>query len=115
MKSHLLFVSLLVVFTLTTACATQPIKAKSDEGKEAQLMTYQTDSNGFDTKNYFYDNGEEIVVFDAHFTPEYARKSIAAIRAKSKSPIKYLVITHPNPDKFNGMKVFQDFLSKSEM
>ena len=74
---------------------------------DAKIYSYKTDSNGFDTKNFFYDNGKEVVVFDSQFTGQYAQKSIDFIRSKTKSPIKYLVITHPNPDKFNGMKAFQ--------
>lgn len=75
--------------------------------KSGELLHYESGENGFHTRNYFYDNGKEVVVFDAQFTPELARESIAFIKSKTDSPIRYLVITHPNPDKFNGMKEFQ--------
>lgn len=74
---------------------------------KGKLFVYETDANGFNTKNYFYDSGEEVVVFDTQFTNDFAQKSIEYLRTKTKSPIKYLVITHPNPDKFNAIELFR--------
>jgi glyoxylase-like metal-dependent hydrolase (beta-lactamase superfamily II) len=48
-----------------------------------------------------------VVVFDAQFTETLARALIAEIQAKTKSPIRFVVVTHPNPDKFNGASAFQ--------
>lgn len=76
------------------------------------MFSYESDAGGFNTKNFFYDNGEEVVVFDTQFTPELAKKSIALLRSKTKNPITYVVITHPNPDKFNGMSEFQKLGAK---
>ena len=73
----------------------------------SEVGRYTSDANGFDTHSYFYDTGSEVVVFDAQFTPAEAEKVLAAIRAQTKNPIRYLVVTHPNPDKFNGASVFQ--------
>ncbi|MEK7510000.1 MAG: MBL fold metallo-hydrolase [Patescibacteria group bacterium] len=71
------------------------------------LYTFESDAGGFNTKNYFYDTGVEVVVFDAQFTEEIAQKSIEFLRTKTEHPITHLVVTHPNPDKFNGMGAFQ--------
>ncbi len=68
---------------------------------------YTSDAAGFATNSFWYDTGKEVVVFDAQFTPAIAEKLLADIKSKTKSPIKYVVITHPNPDKFNGATVFQ--------
>lgn len=54
------------------------------------------------------DTGEEVVVFDAQFTLEHARAAIEAIRRETDSPIRFLVVTHPNPDKFNGATAFRE-------
>src|SRR5215213_8527445 len=72
------------------------------------LYTYDSGEAGFFTKTYFYDTGSEVVAFDAQFTPELAGAAIASLREQTDNPITYLVITHPNPDKFNGAPVFQD-------
>src|SRR5215208_7361989 len=71
------------------------------------LYTYDSGEAGFFTKTYFYDTGSEVVAFDAQFTPELAEQAIAFLREQTKSPITYLVLTHPNPDKFNGAPAFQ--------
>src|SRR5215217_12524 len=72
------------------------------------LYTYDSGEAGFFTKTYFYDTGTEVVAFDAQFTPQLAEAAIASLREHTDNPISYLVITHPNPDKFNGAPVFQE-------
>src|SRR3712207_6311339 len=76
----------------------------SDDGT---LYTYDSGEAGFFTKTYFYDTGSEVVAFDAQFTPELGEAAIASLREQTDNPITYLVITHPNPDKFNGAPPFQ--------
>ena len=71
------------------------------------LYSFESDGNGFNTRNFFLDTGREVVVFDAQFTADYAQQSLQFIRSKTQNPIRYVVITHPNPDKFNGASVFQ--------
>ena len=71
------------------------------------LYTYDSGEAGFFTKTYFYDTGSEVVAFDAQFTPQLAEQAIASLREQTDSPITYLVLTHPNPDKFNGAPAFQ--------
>lgn len=97
----------------SAACSGAP--AKVDRNLNAlggKMYAYESDGSGFNTKNFFYDNGEEVVVFDTQFTPALAQKSIEFIRSKTKNPITAVVITHPNPDKFNGMSVFQNLGAK---
>jgi glyoxylase-like metal-dependent hydrolase (beta-lactamase superfamily II) len=72
------------------------------------LYTFDSGEPGFFTKTYFYDTGEEVVAFDAQFTPELAAQAIAYLQTQTDSPLTHLVITHPNPDKFNGAPVFQE-------
>ncbi len=96
MISKLFALALTVLFT-TTACAQ----------KAPNVYAFESDGSGFNTKNFFYDNGEEVVAFDTQFTPEIARQSLAFLRTKTKNPVTHVVITHPNPDKFNGLAVFQ--------
>lgn len=72
------------------------------------LYTYDSGPDGFNTKTFFYDTGSEVVAFDAQFDPKLARAAIDFLREQTDSPITFLVVTHPNPDKFNGIIAFQD-------
>lgn len=96
-----LMLSFFVLGLLTVACSSQRVEAKG------QIIVFESEAKGFNTKNFFYDNGEEVVVFDTQFTPELARKSIEFIRSKTANPITHVIITHPNPDKFNGISEFR--------
>ncbi len=71
-----------------------------------QLHVYTTDSKGFDTHTFWYDDGKEVTVIDTQFVPALAQTVIDDIKGKTKSPITRVIITHPNPDKFNGLSVF---------
>ncbi len=75
--------------------------------QDSALAAFTSDAAGFDTHSFYWDTGREVVVFDAQFTEPLAEKLIAEIKANTKSPITYVVVTHPNPDKFNGVRPFQ--------
>jgi glyoxylase-like metal-dependent hydrolase (beta-lactamase superfamily II) len=107
---------LTVALTLAFAVAALPV-SRAHAGQDASpvtgseggaLYTYDSGEAGFFTKTYFYDTGSEVVAFDAQFTPELAEAAIASLREETDNPITYLVITHPNPDKFNGAPAFQE-------
>jgi glyoxylase-like metal-dependent hydrolase (beta-lactamase superfamily II) len=107
--------AMLVAMALSSSgCSAAPLKeTRSLSGKGGRIHVYESDGNGFNTRNFFYDNGEEVVAFDTQFTPELAEKSIAFLRTKTANPITYVVVTHPNPDKFNGMSAFQKLGAKA--
>ena len=96
MKSQLIFFILLIGFK-TLAQTLSPNVIEFDSGAEF-----------LNTKNYFYDNGEEVVVFDAQLTVELAKKSIAFIQSKTKNPITWVVILQPGIFQFNGVQAFQE-------
>ncbi|MFN7729327.1 MAG: MBL fold metallo-hydrolase [Bdellovibrio sp.] len=96
---------------ISIGCTVAPVKgdrAFNPSKSTPQIYEFESDGNGFNTKNFFYDNGEEVIAFDTQFTPDTAKKSIEFLRTRTRNPITYVVITHPNPDKFNGMSVFQE-------
>ncbi len=96
---------------LVTSCSSlsghQEASVMDNVAKPA-IYVFESDGNGFNTKTVFFDSGKEVVAFDAQFTPDAAQKALSFLRTKTASPLKYLVVTHPNPDKFNGGKVFRD-------
>ncbi len=89
------------------ASAQQTATARLTPASATVLHRHTSGPDGFATHSYWYDTGKEVVVFDGQFTPALAEKVIADITRQTKSPIKYLVITHPNPDKFNGASAFK--------
>ena len=80
---------------------------QSQHVPRGKIYTFESDANGFNTRTYFYDTGDEVIAFDAQFTPALAEKSIEFLRSETNSPVTQVVITHPSPDKFNGMSAFQ--------
>lgn len=80
--------------------------ALASHAQAGQLHVFTSDASGFNTHSAWYDDGQEITVVDAQFTPAIADKLIAEIRSQSKSPITRVIVTHPNPDKFNGLSAF---------
>ncbi|MDQ3232221.1 MAG: hypothetical protein M3Q07_10405, partial [Pseudobdellovibrionaceae bacterium] len=89
--------------TLTTllACSCSVATAKG------KIFSFESDAGGFNTKTIFYDNGKEVVAFDSQFTEDAALKALSYMRTQTQSRLRYLVITHPNPDKFNALSVYQ--------
>lgn len=73
-----------------------------------ELYTFTSDEHGFKTHSVFYDDGEEVIVVDAQFLPSIADQLIDTIRDKTDSPITKVIVTHPNPDKFNGLGRFKE-------
>jgi glyoxylase-like metal-dependent hydrolase (beta-lactamase superfamily II) len=87
------------------------IAAKTNLYK-GRIIEFKSGSDGFDTRTFFYEGESEVIAFDAQFTPELAEKSIQHLRTFTQKPISWLVITHPNPDKFNGASVFKNHGAK---
>ncbi|MFE3839571.1 MBL fold metallo-hydrolase [Pseudogemmobacter sonorensis] len=73
-----------------------------------ELHVFTSDASGFNTHSVWYDDGQEVTVFDTQFTPQYAQLLIDNIRRETGSPITRVIITHPNPDKFNGIAAFRE-------
>lgn len=108
------FVALALALALVPACASSPDETSTaadvvDDRADAALEvgSWVSDQAGFDTRSHWVDTGREAVVFDAQFTDRHAEELVKAIGAETTSPIRFVVITHPNPDKFNGASVFR--------
>jgi len=69
------------------------------------LGVFTSPEAGFDTHTFYYDDGREVVVFDTQFVPQLTEAMVSKIRSETRSPITKVVVTHPNPDKFNGLPV----------
>lgn len=98
--------STLVAASLLGACA-HDTNSKLNSDVSGKIYVFKSDMNGFDTKTIFFDDGEEVVAFDAQFTPDLAKASLQFLRERTKNPVSYVVVTHPNADKFNGLSVYK--------
>lgn len=87
-----------------SGCNSVAVKTHSFQGR---LIEFKSGPEGFDTRTFFYEGEHEVVAFDSQFTPDLAKQSILHLRKYTRKPITWLVITHPNPDKFNGTSVFK--------
>lgn len=83
-----------------------PVQARCAAPK-GTLGTFTSGDAGFNTNSQWFDTGKEVIVFDAQFDAKDTQALIDQIHSRTSSPIKYVVVTHPNPDKFNGAKAFQ--------
>ena len=72
----------------------------------SEVHVFTSDKAGFNTNTVWYDDGREVTVIDTQFVPAIAEQVVADITAKTRSPITRVVVTHPNPDKFNALSVF---------
>ena len=70
------------------------------------VHVFTSDAAGFQTHSVWYDDGQEVTVVDAQFTAAHAQALLASIRSQTRSPVTRVIVTHPNPDKFNGLSVF---------
>jgi glyoxylase-like metal-dependent hydrolase (beta-lactamase superfamily II) len=90
--------------TLATAAALAlTASAASSAG---QLHVFTSEAAGFNTHSVWYDDGKEVTVVDTQFVPQIAHALVADILKQTHSPITRVIVTHPNPDKFNALSVF---------
>ena len=97
--------TILSMVMVTTACALTEAKSNNPN----HMVQYTSGPAGFNTNTFFYVGKNEVVAFDAQFTAELAEEAIKELRKVTDKPIRWVVVTHPNPDKFNGSSVFQKY------
>lgn len=90
---------------LTAAAVSLLFASTAGTSVAGTLGTYTSTANGFDTHTYYYDDGKEVTIIDTQFVPQLTQAMVDAIRQQSTSPITRVIVTHPNPDKFNGLPV----------
>jgi glyoxylase-like metal-dependent hydrolase (beta-lactamase superfamily II) len=95
--------------TSTSTKASEKSASIIDKGENfvGRVLEFKSGPEGFDTRTFFYEGKYEVIAFDSQFTPSLAKASIAYLRTQTDKPITWLVITHPNPDKFNGASEFK--------
>ncbi len=96
---------LAVMAISASGCNTVAARAGAHEGR---VIEFKSGPSGFDTRTFFYEAEHEVVAFDSQFTTELATRSIEHLRRFTNKPITWLIITHPNPDKYNGAAVFRN-------
>jgi glyoxylase-like metal-dependent hydrolase (beta-lactamase superfamily II) len=74
--------------------------AHAEAGK---LGVFTSDATGFDTHTFYYDDGHEVTLIDTQFVPALTQSMVERVKKETRSPITRVIVTHPNPDKFNGL------------
>lgn len=85
---------------LTFALAAVAFIGNAQAGK---LGVFTSDGKGFDTHTFYYDDGKEVVLIDTQFVPTLTQAMLEQVRRETKSAVTTVIVTHPNPDKFNGL------------
>jgi glyoxylase-like metal-dependent hydrolase (beta-lactamase superfamily II) len=101
-----------IIGSLLTTNAFAAPSAKAAKVEKTKIVEFKSAQEGFDTRTFFYITSKEVIAIDAQFTPKLAEDSIAHLRTFTDKPITTLIITHPNPDKFNGASVFRKLGAK---
>ena len=99
--------------TLFTSAVMLSALLCNSQQSSPNIHEFDAGPNFFNTKTFFYDNGEEVIAFGAQLTSEVARQSIEFLRTKTKNPITWLVILHPTIHQFNSLGVFQNIGSNT--
>lgn len=96
-------------------CGAVPVPPPRRDAAEAfrfpadpRVGVYISTAHGFRTSSYWVEGPEGLVFIDTQFLPSAAAESIVAAEKLTGKPVKLAVVLHPNPDKFNGTKTFQD-------
>jgi glyoxylase-like metal-dependent hydrolase (beta-lactamase superfamily II) len=96
MKSLVIFIWIIIASRLLAQTASP------------NIHEFNTVPEFLNIKNYFYDNGEEVIVFDALPSPVAAKRAINFIQSKTKNPITWVVLLQPNPLQVNGASSYQE-------
>jgi glyoxylase-like metal-dependent hydrolase (beta-lactamase superfamily II) len=88
------------VLAVTSATIVSLVTAQACAGK---LGVFTSDANGFDTHTFYYDDGHEVTLIDTQFVPALTLRMVEQVKNETSSPITRVIVTHPNPDKFNGL------------
>ena len=92
----------------TTAALAAAMTGAAAAAPGTQVRVHTSVPAGFSTNSVWIDDGQEVTVVDSQFTPDLARAVVADIGRQTRSPIRRVIVTHPNPDKFNGLSVFHE-------
>jgi glyoxylase-like metal-dependent hydrolase (beta-lactamase superfamily II) len=99
--------------SITALAAAAALVVGASSTAAGTLGTFTSGPEGFDTHTYFYDDGKEVTVIDTQFVPQLTRAMVEHIRQRTSSPITRVIVTHPNPDKFNGLSVLHELGAQS--
>jgi glyoxylase-like metal-dependent hydrolase (beta-lactamase superfamily II) len=75
---------------------------------DPRIGVYTSSPWGFSTSSYWIEGPEGLVFVDTQFLPSAAGESIEQAEKLTGKPVKLAIVLHPNPDKFNGTRTFQD-------
>lgn len=111
---NLMIITVAALSILSVACGSSAPAPQGDAPtREARVgdtivRSYTSAPDGFATNSHWVETEEGVIVFDAQFLPEYAEALLDEIGASTSQPVTDVVVLHANPDKYNGLAVFQE-------
>jgi glyoxylase-like metal-dependent hydrolase (beta-lactamase superfamily II) len=99
--------SLLLVLAAVPAAA-DPRPFTEEKLAEGVHLFRPTDAAGGRSNSLVVVRKDGLLVVDAQPTPEAARELLAAVKAVSPLPVRYLVLTHPHAEAAGGASAFPD-------
>ena len=88
---------------LAAVAATIALSLTGTLAHAGRLGVYTSNDQGFNTHTFYYDDGKEVTLIDTQFLPELTKAMVDQVKKETKSPITRVIVTHANPDKFNGL------------
>ncbi|HSN98580.1 MAG TPA: MBL fold metallo-hydrolase [Candidatus Nanopelagicales bacterium] len=74
---------------------------------DPRIGVYTSRPWGFETKSYWIEGPEGLVVIDTQFLTSAAVEVLDAAESMTGKKVELAIVLHPNPDKFNGTATFQ--------
>lgn len=74
---------------------------------DSRVGTYVSKPWGFSTSSYWIEGPSGLVLIDAQFLPSAATEAVEWAEHATGKKVVLAILTHANPDKFNGTEVLQ--------
>lgn len=91
----------------SASVAPSPAARTDDPDRAEGVGTFVSVPRGFETRSYWIEGPDGLVVVDTQFMPSEAERLIATAERETGKRVAMAIVLHPNPDKFNGADVFR--------
>ena len=90
------------------ATATPTLRMGAAGSDDGDVHEYVSHPRSFSTSSYWIEGPSGLVMIDTQFLPSACAESLALAEARTGQRVELAIVTHANPDKFNGTAVLQE-------